>query len=536
MRDTRPIPLVVRNVVSGLCVLLLVLFPGGAVMFAQDAQYPGADPQYQGPPPTQPGAPSAQGQILTPDQISNLVAPIALYPDNLLSQVLAASTYPLEVVEAAQWLQQNRNLTGQQLIDVARQQNWDPSIQAMVVFPDVLNRLASDVQWTTALGNAYLAQQADVIAAVQRLRAEAQASGKLNSTAQQQVTTQTQDGQSAIAIVPTNPQVIYVPVYNPEYVWGPPVWGFYPPLYYPAFGFGFGFGPGIFLSGFFPGFGLGFGFGWGWGCNWFGGGIFARPFFFNHYGFHPGWGGWHGGAWAHVPEHRMGVPYANHAVASRFGGNFDARGGLGRAGAERGFANGAGARGNGFSRGNGFNGSQSFAPGNRGAAGNWQHFNQPGAGARGTQPGFHSNAPAGGGFHSTAPIGGGSRPTGPMGGANGFRSGGSNAFHGMPSAPSAPTFRSAPPAGGNFNGRSFSAPGTFGGGSSAPRSFSPAPRSFGGGSPAPRSFGSGSPAPRSFGGGSARSFEGGGGGGGFHGGGGGGGFHGGGGGGHGGRR
>src|SRR5215472_4748671 len=200
MKNARFLPFSVRQVISGVSVLLLLIFSGGAPVLAQD--YPLPPDQVQ------------QAPLLSPDQLSNLVAPIALYPDNLLSQVLVASTYSLEVVEAAQWLQQHPGLTGQVLIDSVRQQNWDPSIQALVVFPDVLNRLASDVQWTTALGNAYLAQQADVMAAVQRLRAEAQASGKLNSTAQQQVTTQTQDGQSAIAIVPTNPQVIYVPVYN----------------------------------------------------------------------------------------------------------------------------------------------------------------------------------------------------------------------------------------------------------------------------------------------------------------------------------
>src|SRR5579871_4196368 len=247
MKNTRPIPVVIRNVASGLCMLLLILFPAGGILFAQDqyqpppppdqGQYQGPDQgQYQGPPPQQ----SAQGQILSPEQLSNLVAPIALYPDNLLGQVLAASTYPLEVVEAAQWLQQNRGLQGQQLVDAARQQNWDPSIQAMVVFPDVLNRLASDVQWTTALGNAYLAQQSDVMAAVQRLRAEARANGKLYSTAQQNVNTQSEGGQTVIDIAPTNPQVVYVPVYNPEYIWGPPVYGYYPPLYYPDYAFGFG--------------------------------------------------------------------------------------------------------------------------------------------------------------------------------------------------------------------------------------------------------------------------------------------------------
>jgi len=206
MKDTRTIPGVVRNALSGLCILLLLLFPGGAILFAQDAV-----PPDQGQPPAQ-----GQQQLLSPDQLNNLVAPIALYPDNLLGQVLAASTYPLEVVEASQWLQQNRSLSGQQLLDAARQQNWDPSIQALVVFPDVLNRLASDIQWTTALGNAFLAQQNDVMSAVQKLRAEARAAGKLNSTPQQSVNTQTQNGQSAITIQPTDPQVVYVPVYSPN--------------------------------------------------------------------------------------------------------------------------------------------------------------------------------------------------------------------------------------------------------------------------------------------------------------------------------
>ena len=138
-------------------------------------------------PPAQNAPPPAQA--LSPEQLDTLLAPIALYPDSLLSQVLVASTYPLEVVEAAQWLAQNRNLQGQQLVDAARQQNWDASIQALVVFPDVLNRLNSDIQWTTDLGNAFLAQQADVMNAVQRLRARAQAAGRLGSNPQQTVTT-----------------------------------------------------------------------------------------------------------------------------------------------------------------------------------------------------------------------------------------------------------------------------------------------------------------------------------------------------------
>src|SRR5246127_3839053 len=116
-----------------------------------------------------PGGPPPPTQLLAPNQLDNLAAPIALYPDQLLSQVLAASTYPLEIVEAQQWLGQNQNLHGAQLIDAARQQNWDPSIQALVAFPEVLTMLSRNVRWTTDLGNAFLAQQVDLMNAVQRL-------------------------------------------------------------------------------------------------------------------------------------------------------------------------------------------------------------------------------------------------------------------------------------------------------------------------------------------------------------------------------
>jgi hypothetical protein len=262
--------------------------------------------------------------LLSPDQLDNLVAPVALYPDPLLSQVLVASTYPLEIVEVQQWLEQNRNLQGTQLVDAAKQQNWDPSVQALVAFPDALSLLSNDIRWTTDLGNAFLAQQADVMSAMQRMRARAKANGRLGSTPEQVVTTDTQGGQSAIEIQPTDPQVIYVPVYQPEYVWGPPVWGAYPSLWYPpGFGFGYGFQSGISIGRFFPGWG-GRG-GWGWGYGWFGNGLFVNTGFLNRYGFRGGFGGGIGGrvsggrsAWAHDPGHRLGVPYANQAVASRF--------------------------------------------------------------------------------------------------------------------------------------------------------------------------------------------------------------------------
>ncbi len=228
--------------------------------------------------------------LLSPDQLDNLVAPIALYPDPLLSQVLAASTYPLEIVEAQQWLSQNSNLPGDQLIDAAKGQNWDPSVQALVAFPDALGLLANDVQWTTDLGDAFLAQQADVMSAVQNMRARARANGRLNSTPQQVVTMDNQDDQSAIEIQPADPQVVYVPVYSPSYVWGPPVGGDYYDLWYPSgFGFGFGFGPGIYMSSYYPGWG-GWG-GWGWGCGWSGRGLYLNTGFFHRYGFRGGYYG-----------------------------------------------------------------------------------------------------------------------------------------------------------------------------------------------------------------------------------------------------
>jgi Protein of unknown function (DUF3300) len=262
-----------------------------------------------------------QAQMLAPEQLADLVAPIALYPDPLLSQVLVASTYPLEVVEARQWLQRNGRLRGQQLTEAAQQQSWDASVQALVAFPDVLATLNQDVQWTTALGNAFLAQQSDVMAAVQRMRARAQANGKLSSTPQQTVTTETQGGEAAIEIAPADPQVIYVPEYDPAYVWGPPAWGDYPPLAYARYGFGFG--PAIDIGSCFGGWGgWGWGgWGWGWGPNWFGRSMFVNHAFFRHHGFRGGFsaGGFAGrAAWRHDPGHRLGVSYPNGRLAARY--------------------------------------------------------------------------------------------------------------------------------------------------------------------------------------------------------------------------
>ncbi len=203
-------------------------------------------------------------------------------------------------------------------MDAARQQNWDASVTALVALPDVLSRLNQDVRWTTDLGNAFLAQQSDVMAAVQRMRARAQQNGKLRSTPQQTVTDESQGGQTAIQIVPANPEVIYVPTYDPAYVWGPPAWGAYPYFGYPAYGFGFG--PGIDIGLCFGGW-AGWG-GWGWGPNWFGGGVYINGGFFNRYGFRGGYGyrgGFGGrGVWAHDPGHRLGFAYPNRQLSGRY--------------------------------------------------------------------------------------------------------------------------------------------------------------------------------------------------------------------------
>lgn len=300
-------------VVAVLCGLLLV--PIQSALFAQ-------------PPASQQPAQPQQEPIerLSADQLNALVAPIALYPDPLLSQVLAASTYPLEVVEACQWLQQNPQLSGSAAVDAAQQQDWDPSVQALVLFPDVLKQLSENVKWTTALGNAFLAQEADLMDAVQRLRNEALAAGKLASTPQETVTTQTQGGQTVVQIVPANPEIVYVPVYSPAYVWGPSIFDPYPWLYWPGYyhyGPGISFGFGVRIGPVFFGccdFGWG---GWGWGPNWFGRTIIVNNNFFHRYRFRGSdFGrGVGGGAWAHNPIHRLGVPYPNRQLATNFYNN-----------------------------------------------------------------------------------------------------------------------------------------------------------------------------------------------------------------------
>ena len=428
----------------------------------------------QQPAPPQP----APAQLLAPEQLDTLVAPIALYPDALLSQVLVASTYPEELAEAGQWLQQNRNLRGPQLVDAARQQSWDPSIQALVVFPDVIGRLNADMSWTTDIGNAFLAQQADVMGAVQRMRAQAMAAGKLRSTPQETVTTQMEGDQSAIAIQPANPEIVYVPSYNPEYIWGPPGYGYYPAWDYPYYGYGFGYGPGIYIGGFFGGLGWG---GWGWGPNWFNSSIYQNYYFFNHYGFHGiyGRGGVGGrGIWAHDAGHRRGVPYSNSALMNRYGGA---------------------SAGRGASRAGQF-GRQSYAAGQRSSAqaGGWNRFGQGGRStpAYSGNSGYRASPSYRGGYGGSVPSYRSSPSYGNSysgnRGAPSYRSspsyGNRGAYRASPSYGgsyggnrSAPSYRSSPSYGGNGGYRASPSYGGGNGGSRSAPSYRSSPSNGGGG-------------------------------------------------------
>src|SRR6478752_6252071 len=183
------------------------------------AQQPSAAPQSPNP--------QAQSQVMTtttteqepaqkmpPEQLDSLVAPIALFPDQLLATSLAASTYPLEIIQLQQWMDRNKNLKDKALADAVAKQPWDPSVQALSATPDVVTRLAGNIQWTTDLGNAFLAQQSDVMDAVQRMRAKAEGKGTLKTSSQQKVETQTvEGGKNVIVIENADPQVVYVPSY-----------------------------------------------------------------------------------------------------------------------------------------------------------------------------------------------------------------------------------------------------------------------------------------------------------------------------------
>src|SRR5690349_8211883 len=213
----------------------------------------------------QSGAPEEQAPKIPNDQLDSLVAPIALYPDPLLAQVLAASTYPLEIMQLQQWLTKNKGLKDKALQEAVIKEPWDPTVQSLAALPDVVKRLSDDIQWTTDLGNAFLAQQSDVMDAVQRMRAKAKDSGNLKSNEQMKVETKTIENKSVVVIEQSQPDVVYVPSYNPTVVYGAPAYP-YPPIAYPP--------PGYYAAGMAISFGVGmamgaaWGGGWGYNCGW----------------------------------------------------------------------------------------------------------------------------------------------------------------------------------------------------------------------------------------------------------------------------
>ncbi|WP_454624882.1 DUF3300 domain-containing protein [Bradyrhizobium cenepequi] len=251
-------------------------------------------------------------QLLKPEQLEALVAPIALYPDDLLANVLAASTYPLEVVQADRWVAEHKNLKGDALKNEVEKQSWDDSVKALVSTAAVLTMMSDKIDWTKNLGDAVLAQQLDVMDAIQRLRAKAHANNKLVTTKQQKVSVQTQENKQVIVIESADPNTVYVPYYEPAAVYGTWPYADYPPYYFGAPPY---IGAGVIAAGL--AFGTGWAIGrwgnyWGGGCNWG-----NRNLYINHYNRINNVGN----NWQHNPAHRQGVRYSNANVQQRFGNN-----------------------------------------------------------------------------------------------------------------------------------------------------------------------------------------------------------------------
>jgi uncharacterized protein DUF3300 len=303
---------IIRNLVAISCAVLVV--PGDMSLLART-------PQVQ--------QTAEETAKIPADQLDSLVAPIALYPDPLLSQTLVASTYPLEIIQLQQWLAKHKDLKDKTLVDAVKKQDWDPSIQALAALPDVVKLLADNIKWTTDLGNAFLAQQSDVMNAVQHMRKKAQDAGNLKSTEQQKVETKVIESKQVLVIEQASPEVVYVPSYNPTVVYGAPVYAYppiaYPPAGYYAAGMALSFGIGVAM-------GAAWGGGWGYGAGWGGNNnVYVnrnnnfinnsnRQNFNNRQNVsnRPGGGN---NNWQHNPQHRGGAPYPNRATAKQYGGS-----------------------------------------------------------------------------------------------------------------------------------------------------------------------------------------------------------------------
>lgn len=404
-----------------LVVVLVVTLPAGA----QDTSSPD----------------KASAKPFKPEELEQIVAPIALYSDGLIAQVFMASTYPLEVVAAARFARENASLKGDPLNEALKKQSWDDSVKSLVSFPQILTMMSDKLDWMQKLGDAFLGQQKDTMDAIQRLRAKAQAAGNLQSNAQQNVVVEpaepapsSQSAQSQqqtiIKIEPANPQVVYVPTYNPTVVYGPWPYPAYPPYYYYPPGYAAGVAATAAIS-----FGVGMAVGaavWG-GCNWSHGDVNVNVNNYNNFTKNVNTvqnsnklisnrgGGQRGGSqqWQHNPEHRGGVQYRDRATQQRFNktgipnpssresfrGRADAgRQALGRGGAGQLGAGGASSRRGGLGSGGS---GQRFGPSREtGAFGRLSQgrdahvFSQRGHASLGASGGFgFGGFRGGGGFH-----------------------------------------------------------------------------------------------------------------------------------------
>ena len=274
------------------------------------------------------GTAESWAQTFKPEEIDALVAPIALYPDELLAQIFMASTYPLEVVQANRWATQNQNLKGDALAEGLEKQDWDPSVKSLVNFPEVLSKMSDKLDWTQKLGDAFLEQQKDVMDAVQRLRAKAQAAGNLQTTEQQKVIVE----EKVIKIEPASPQVVYVPTYNPTVVYGAWPYPAYPP--YPWYPPGYAFGASMLAFGTSVALGAAWGFAWG-GANWGRGEVNVDVNRNTNFNTNinreqakqnlQARGQREGGSFQHDPSHRKGVGYRDNATAQKFNRGGDAQ-------------------------------------------------------------------------------------------------------------------------------------------------------------------------------------------------------------------
>jgi hypothetical protein len=278
----------------------------------------------------QAAAPAPAAKPFKEEELASLLAPIALYPDTVVAQILMASTYPLEVIEARRWVEKNKQLQGEALATEAKKQPWDQSVQALTAFPDVLKMMDEKLDWMQKLGDAFLAQQTDVMAMVQTLRGKAKDAGNLKSDEHQTVkvepvpapsatastTTTAPSTTTTIIIEPADPQVIYVPTYSPTYAYGywaypsyPPYY-YYPPAYNPAAGFWWGVSVGVAVGV--------WGGAWNNNCDWNGGNVNINTGDINIGGGDRGNAGGGNSNWKHNPEHRKGASYRDSATAQKY--------------------------------------------------------------------------------------------------------------------------------------------------------------------------------------------------------------------------